>query len=270
MLLTNPLFNPKANREKMAQIMFETFNVPCTHVSITPTLVLYSSGRVTGALLDCGGMISQCACIYEGFGLPLSFLHLELAGSDITDYLMKMFNDAGHMIERETINNIKEKLCYVALDFGEKLRTSASSSSLKKFKLPDGQMISIGDEGFMCPEALFDPSLLGMDYAGIHKMVCNSIMKCDVDTHSDLYANIVVAGGSTLFSGFADRMCKELTALAPPTRRVKVVAYPERKYSVWIGGSILASLSTFMPMWITKQEYDEEGASVIHRKCLHP
>ena len=146
------------------------------------------------------------------------------------------------------------------------MHASASSSSLKKFKLPDGQMITIGNEGFGCPEALFDPSLLGMDYAGIHKMVHNSIMKCDVDIHSDLYANFVVAGGSALFSGFVDRMCKKLTALAPPTRRVKVVADPDRKDSMWIGGSILASLFSFTPMWITKKEYDEDGTLVIHRK----
>ena len=214
-------------------------------------------------------MTSQCGSLYEGFCVPLSLSHLNLAGSDITDYLMKMFNDAGRrMIERETINNIKEKLCYVALDFEEKLRTSASSSNLKKFKLPDGQMITIGNEGFRCPEALFNPSLLGMDYVGVHEMVYHSIMKCDMSMRKDLYANIVVAGGSTLFSGFADRLCKELAALAPPTMKVKVVAPPERKFSVWIGGSILASLSTFKPMWITKKEYDEEGPSIIHRKCL--
>merc|ERR1719267_33891 len=91
-------------------------------------------------------------------------------------------------------------------------------------------------------------------------------MKCDVDIRKDLYANIVLSGGTTMFKGIADRLNKEIVALAPSAMKIKVVAQPERKYSVWIGGSILASLSTFQQMWISKQEYDESGPSIVHRK----
>jgi len=94
------------------------------------------------------------------------------------------------------------------------------------------------------------------------------VMKCDVDIRKDLYANTVLSGGTTMFAGIGERMDKELVALAPPTMKIKVVAPPERKYSVWIGGSILASLSTFQQMWISKQEYDESGPSIVHRKCF--
>jgi actin-related protein len=93
-------------------------------------------------------------------------------------------------------------------------------------------------------------------------------MKADVDIRKDLYANIVLSGGTTMFSGMAERMNKEITALAPASIKVKIVAPPERKYSVWIGGSILASLSTFQSMWISKEEYDESGPSIVHRKCF--
>ena len=93
-------------------------------------------------------------------------------------------------------------------------------------------------------------------------------MKCDVDIRKDLYANVVLSGGTTMYAGIAERMQKEITALAPPTMKIKVVAPPDRKYSVWIGGSILASLSTFQQMWISKQEYDESGPSIVHRKCF--
>jgi len=95
-----------------------------------------------------------------------------------------------------------------------------------------------------------------------------TIMKCDVDIRKDLYANIVLSGGSTMYEGIADRLNKEMVALVPNTMKVKVVAPPERKYSVWIGGSILASLSTFQQMWISKQEYDESGPGIVHRKCF--
>lgn len=84
-----------------------------------------------------------------------------------------------------------------------------------------------------------------MESAGVHETTYNSIMKCDVDIRKDLYANTILMGGSSLFPGIADRMVKEISALAPPTMKIKVVAAPERKYSDFIGGSILGSLSTF-------------------------
>ncbi len=274
-MLTEAPMNPKTNREKMTQIMFDTFNVPALYVAIQAVLALYSSGKFTGIVCDSGDGVTHFVPIFDGYALPHSIERINLAGRDLTDYMLKILSERGlhytTSAEREIVKDIKEKHCYIALDYDQELEESKTGSSKEQdYQMPDGSMISVGSERFRCPEVLFKPDMAGYEFGGMHKKCYESINKSDVDVRKDLYQNILLSGGTTCFAGIQERLTKEVAKLAPQAMasKVKVIAGAERKYCVWIGGSILSSISTFDTMWITRDEYNEAGPSIVHRKCF--
>lgn len=266
-LFTEAPLNPKANREKLTQLAFESFAAANMYVALQPTLASYATNRVTSIVFQSGGGVSYTVPIYVGYALPHAIIRLDLAGRDLDQYLQQLLQERGYSVDEDTAREIKEKLCYVAHDFEAEMQKAKSGACDASVTL-NGKTYRLGNERFRCPEALFQPALVGMESAGIHETVYNSIMKCDVDIRRELYANTVLAGGTTLLPGLPERMKKEVEALAPPTMQIKIIAEPERDELTFRGGSILTKLPAFEHMWVTKAEYEESGPSIVHRKCF--
>lgn len=273
LLIADPPFNPY--REKSTEFFFEQIQISSLFMSVQASLALQASGLRTGLVLDSGFGVSHIVPIFDGRVIKAGIRRFDLAGNDLTDFMLQLVNARGYhfctaskhkIIERDLIRDIKERLGYVAQDFEAELATSSASPSTVEttYTLPDSQIITVGNERFRCAEAIFKPSILGLPPAGVHELVHHSISGCEEEMRKGLCGNILLAGGTTLISGFADRLRKELAALSPS---YNVIAPPDRHLSTWIGGSSLASAPSFPQSCVSKQEYDEFGSSVIHRKC---
>lgn len=273
-MLTEPAHNPKGNRERMAEIFFEHFRVPSFYISIQANLTLSAAGMQTGLVLDAGDGVTHVIPIYEGYRIPHAVGRVNIAGRDLTNYLQKILMEIGCNFtatssERLVVQKIKEKMCYVAQDFKEEMALfEKSKEHHKEFELPDGNKVQLGDQLIRCPEILFDPMMIGKEYLSLPKLIAKSINDCDIHTRSDLYQAIILSGGTTMIKGLAERLTKELQNPDVGSKKAKVIAPENRYYSVWIGGAVLTSLSSFSEMWISRADFEEQGPSVVHRKCL--
>lgn len=309
-LITESPLNPERNREEMCEIFFEAFGVPSIFVSNPAILSLYALSKTTGIVLDVGEGCISSVPIYNGYSIQSAIQRYDFGGKDVTDFLNILLRKSGYVFssssELEVVKTIKHKTCYVARNFDKEIEKmkeikkksktsvvsavdavtgssnatnslslnvpeSYSDSDPMKYQLPDGSHIVLGKEQFKAPEILFKPHMFGLEYPGVHEIVSQAIGACDLEIRRDLLSNIVLAGGSSLFKGFGQRILQEITdifAKKDVKTNVKVFSPPERKYTSWIGGSILTSLGSFSDMWINHNEYKETGAQIVHEKCF--
>ncbi|KAL6040035.1 hypothetical protein STEG23_015601 [Scotinomys teguina] len=268
--MTEPSLNPQETREKTTEIMFEKFNVPALYLSNHAVGSLFASACVTGLVVDSGDGVTCTVPVYEGYSLPHAITKLYVAGRDITEHLTRLLLAKGYtfpcILNKAVVDDIKEKLCTVT--WGQENTHKNYQEAIKEYELPDGNIIQMSDHLCRVPEVLFSPDNLGIHDRGISKMVCSSIMKCDTDIQGNMFAEIVLSGGTTLFPGLQDRLLEELEVLAFEGTPIKITASPDRCYSAWIGGSIMTSLSTFKQMWVNAKDFQEYGACVVQRKCF--
>lgn len=266
LLLTEPPYNPRPNREKVVEMMFETYQVPSLNISIQGVLALLGQGRTTGLVLDSGEGVTYTMPIFDGFGFNPNIKRLDLAGRDLNVLMAKLLAQSGTSmtttLEQHHVRRMKEKCCYCALD----PKTERAQSVT--YKLPDKRKIVVEDERWRCPEALFSPGMAGLESPGVSSLVWETISNCDMDVRRNLLSNVVLSGGSTEFPGFAERLTKELKEKAPSAAQanVKVLA-KDQKFAVWIGGQVFASFRGIQDeQWMTMEDYEENGAGFIHQK----
>jgi actin len=272
-LLTEIDSNTDESREMMVQSMFEIFGAHSLCLANPSVLSLFASGRSTGIVLDSGNQGSRAVPVYEGHYLSNAVFRMDLAGSDVTNYLKEMLPDKEFIkessLQKLITNAIKEKLAYVALDFEAEMEYAYQYETERSYELPDGELIFVGYERFKAPEILFQPCLVASEQNGVHTLIRDSVMNCDEELRKVLFKNIVLSGGTTKITGFPERLYNELRAITSATFTINVVAPPNREYTCWIGGSIFSSLSTFEQVCISHDEYDEFGPTIVHQKCFY-
>lgn len=261
-LISEPCLNPKAKRERMCQLMFDNFKeVVAYYTNIGSVLSLYESGRTTGSVVTSGFELGEIVQIYEGYALPHAYKFFTKNGKNLTELLRKTLERKGYefktKLEQDFVRKIKEKCCFLSLN------PNLQQNGEIKFVLPNKKVIKLGEEVFKVPEEIFSSN------DGVHTLLYDSIMMCDVDIRKELCNNIIIAGGNTLFKNFETRLQQELSKFDVLGKDMRVIkAKKERQYTAWIGGSILGSLSTFVSMWISREEYNASGPSIVLRKCF--
>jgi len=267
---TEPSVTSKKYREKMTEVMMESFNLQGYHVVTDAVMTMYASSKTDGLAVTAGHDSTYVLPVSCGFAMKPLARRFHTSGRHLTDFMKKLLNERGHNLttyeDEQIAKAIKEKYCFIAEDFQEELEKSGDAN-MEKYELPDGKVIDFSSERFRCPEALFQPELLGKDDPGLHHFIYNTVMREGIDEKEKYFSNIVLAGGCTMFSGIKERLQKELNALAKPEIAVDVTAAEHRKFLPFLGASIYSSLPNFKNMWITRKDYQDEGPIVVHRKC---
>ncbi|XP_065182952.1 actin-related protein 2-B [Sycon ciliatum] len=281
-LLTEPPMNPMKNRQKMIEMMFEKYEFHSCYIAIQAVLTLYAQGLLTGVVVDSGDGVTHICPVYEGFSLPHLTRRLDIAGRDITRYLIKLLLLRGyafnHSADFETVRMMKEKLCYVGYNIHQEQKLALETTVLvETYTLPDGRVIKLGGERFEAPEALFQPHLINVESVGVAELLFNTIQAADIDTRSEFYKHIVLSGGTTMYPGLPSRLEREIKqlylerVLKGRTEnlskfKIRIEDPPRRKHMVFLGGAVLADIMKDKDsFWMSRAEYQEKGTKVLEK-----
>lgn len=259
----HPLF-PYTDLERIFELFLERYQCMAFYPVLDSMLTLYSGGFQTGLIIEIGDSNTRIVPIYQGYKIEHAVKILDIGGRVLTRYMETILESIGWSVDssirRELVRVLKEKACFVSLDYKEDLNRSEQYT--KDYSLPDGSTITLNQERFMIPELLFNPSS-ELEEDSLPYAIMEVVEACDLDIRPDLLNNIFLSGGSSMFPNLKSRIYQELELeLARRKKKnqvIRIIAPTERTYSVWIGGSILAMIPEFSENWITRTKYFNEG-----------
>lgn len=284
--------------------MFETFNVPGIYIAVQAVLALAASwtskavvksgraGSLTGTVIDSGDGVTHVIPVAEGYVIGSCIRNIPLAGRDITQFVYDRLLDREEPIPAadrfQAARTIKEKFCYtckeMVAEFGKydndpkkfEQFSGVSPKSKKKWTA------DVGYERFLGPELFFKPEIFKPQLSqSLSEVVDRAILACPIDTRRDLYSNIVLSGGSTMFKNFEKRLRREIKERVTKRREanaqqhknldvgsvkeveVNVVSHPKQRYAVWFGGSMIAHTAQFKSVCHSKEKYYEVGPRLV-------
>lgn len=282
MLITQMPLASEEDEAKTAEILMEKLNVPAMFIANKSVMSLYGGGNMTGISIDSGHDTTYLVPSYQGNAINDATLVLKIGGKQVTEHLMNLlmngkysFPDDNFLLWRkkkktkftvssrkEIIRELKEQYCNVSPNYT--LSYEDASFPETSIRLPDGNMIVMGRETFMAPEIMFQPSLANKKSCGLSQLIYYSVLKCDESIRSEILSNITLSGGNTKFPGFEKRLYQELSELFDEKTNIKIRSLPNRELLGWIGGARLSNLSSFQRFWLTKADYQENGAVIVH------
>eukprot|EP01133_Synstelium_polycarpum_P022704 gene22704-27230_t len=260
-IISDGPLNTKRHREKIAETMFETFGVSGLYIENKSHLALYASGRRTGLVVDSGEGTTTVVPIVMDHIVQQSCISMDVGGSHLTEYLAELLAPVHQFStpsELECVRRIKELHASVPLEYPETTKHHI-------YRMPDGQVLNLSDEPSNCTQILFEPSIIGQSGQGLHRNIQSSIINIDKqDIRQQLFANIVLTGGTSKIPGFQERLLKELESLVPQHPKIHIYAPLDGDLSTWIGASLMASQTEFPQKLITRCHYGEYGHGIIH------
>ena len=278
-LVTEPILNPASNREKIAHNLLEKIGVPAIFFASQPILSLFSTSATSGVVLESGAGVTQSCVVYEGYSIPFSYERYNYGGRDVTEYLKYILKKRGYHFysstEMEVVNDIKEKLCYVENNKTNKRgdftnAKIALNKKLTQYYMPDGNILYLGEERIVAPEILFNPGYIGKEYLSLSDMIISSINKTDFQLWKKCYESICLSGGNTGFKDLNEKLLDELRNKYGKNIGINIFDNNkiDPKYRCWIGGNIVSILELFKKMWVTKNDWNENGSDIIHIKTI--
>nr|ACF15207.1 actin-related protein 3-like protein [Myxobolus cerebralis] len=301
-LLTEPPLNPPENREYMAEIMFETFNVPGLYIAVQAVLALAASWRsklipkktLTGTVIDSGDGVTHIIPVAEGYVIGSCIKHIPIAGRDITSFVLQMLRDRENIppeLALDIAREIKERYCYTCKDVVAEFQRYDSEPEKwfekHKFTHPVSKkefVVDVGYERFLAPEIFFCPEISNPAYnQSIVETLDDAIQNSPIDTRRELYQLITLSGGSTMYKDLGRRIQRDLKRIVDNRLKiseqlsggtkskpieVNVIAHSAQRYAVWFGGSMLASTPNFETYCHTKAEYEEKGPGICRYNAV--